>query len=145
MVLLLHSEAASARRPRSPSKGVGPGPEPPRPAFEGDLSEWGKVYEDEDEEAGSEAGSAATTLSSGISPLGGRPAQRPARPFELEAAQQALSYSAGMFGRAQAMRREGQSPAAIGVADDLPTRMAYEQLNILAGMAGKVGGWGQAA
>jgi hypothetical protein len=51
---------------------------------------------------------------------------------------QTLAYNAGMFSRAQAMRREGTAPAAMGVADDLPTRMAYQQLHILAGMAGKV-------
>jgi hypothetical protein len=52
---------------------------------------------------------------------------------------QTLAYSVGMYGRAQAMRREGTAPAAMGVADDLPTRMAYEQLNALSGMANKVG------
>jgi hypothetical protein len=43
-----------------------------------------------------------------------------------------------MFSRAQALRRDGTAPAALGIADDLPDRMAYQQLNILAGMAGKV-------
>jgi hypothetical protein len=52
---------------------------------------------------------------------------------------QTLAYNAGMFSRAQALRREGTAPAAMGVSDDLPTRMAYQQLHILAGMAGKVG------
>jgi hypothetical protein len=51
---------------------------------------------------------------------------------------QTLAYNAGMYSRAQALRRDGTAPAAMGVADDLPTRMAYQQLNILAGMAGKV-------
>lgn len=53
-------------------------------------------------------------------------------------ATQTLAYQSGMFSRAQALRRDGCAPAAMGVPDDLPTRMAYQQLNILAGMAGKV-------
>ena len=51
---------------------------------------------------------------------------------------QELAYQSGMFSRAQALRRDGCAPAAMGVPDDLPTRMAYQQLNMLAGMAGKV-------
>ncbi|KAJ9510458.1 hypothetical protein QJQ45_015931, partial [Haematococcus lacustris] len=50
----------------------------------------------------------------------------------------ALVYNAGQYGRAQALRREGTAPAAMGIADDLPTRFAYEQLNALSGMANKV-------
>lgn len=52
--------------------------------------------------------------------------------------QQALAYQSSMFSRAQALRRDGCAPPAWGVPDDLPTRMAYQQLNTLAGMAGKV-------
>lgn len=51
---------------------------------------------------------------------------------------QTLAYQSGMFSRAQALRRDGCAPAAMGVPDDLPTRMAYQQLHVLAGMAGKV-------
>jgi hypothetical protein len=51
---------------------------------------------------------------------------------------QTLAYNAGMFSRAQVLRRDGTAPTALGIADDLPDRMAYHQLNILAGMAGKV-------
>jgi hypothetical protein len=51
---------------------------------------------------------------------------------------QTLAYNAGMFSTAQVLRRDGTAPAALGIADDLPDRMAYQQLNILAGMAGKV-------
>lgn len=36
------------------------------------------------------------------------------------------------------MRREGTAPEAYGIMEDMPTRMAYQQLNVLAGMAGKV-------
>ena len=50
---------------------------------------------------------------------------------------QTLAYTAGMYARAQALRKEGTAPAAMGVADDLPTRFAYEQLNALSGMANK--------
>ena len=52
---------------------------------------------------------------------------------------QTLAYNAGLYGRAQAMRREGNAPAAVGIADDLPHRFAFEQLNMLSGMASKVG------
>jgi hypothetical protein len=51
---------------------------------------------------------------------------------------QTLAYNAGMYGRAQALRREGTAPAAMGIADNLPTRFAYEQLHALSGMASKV-------
>jgi hypothetical protein len=51
---------------------------------------------------------------------------------------QALQYSAGQYSKAQQMRRDGVGPSSMGIADDLPTRMAYENLNTLAGMAGKV-------
>lgn len=56
----------------------------------------------------------------------------------LGAQLQTLAYQSGMFSRAQALRRDGCAPAAMGVPDDLPTRMAYQQLHVLAGMAGKV-------
>lgn len=49
-------------------------------------------------------------------------------------------YGAGMYARAQAMRRDGTAPKALGIADGLPDRMALQQLNALAGMADKVGG-----
>lgn len=52
---------------------------------------------------------------------------------------QSLAYNAGLYSRAQALRRDGTAPTALGIADDLPTRMAYQQLHVLAGMAGKVG------
>lgn len=52
---------------------------------------------------------------------------------------QALAYNAGLYGRAQAMRRAGQAPKTYGIADDLPDRFAYHQLEQLAGMAKKVG------
>jgi hypothetical protein len=131
--------ASAPRRPGSPSKALGRR-SPARPAFEGDISEWGKPELQElYDESASEAGS-GTTLSSGLGPAGGRAPRRPnARPFDLEAAEAALTHGAGQYGRAQALRREGAAPAALGLADDLPARMAYEQLNILAGMAGKVG------
>jgi hypothetical protein len=51
---------------------------------------------------------------------------------------QAFAYESDMFSRAQVLRRDGCAPAAMGLPDDLPTRMAYQQLNVLAGMAGKV-------
>lgn len=43
-----------------------------------------------------------------------------------------------MFGKAQTLRKGGQAPKAMGIADDLPDRMAYHSLNQLAGMARKV-------
>ncbi len=53
-------------------------------------------------------------------------------------APQTLAYNAGMYGRAQALRREGTAPTTLGIADDLPTRFAYESLHALSGMASKV-------
>jgi hypothetical protein len=53
-------------------------------------------------------------------------------------APQTLAYNAGLFGRAQALRREGKAPKTLGIADDLPDRFAYQQLQQLAGMARKV-------
>ena len=51
---------------------------------------------------------------------------------------QTLAYNAGLFGRAQALRREGKAPKTLGIADDLPDRFAYQQLQQLSGMARKV-------
>ncbi|KIY99883.1 centriole proteome protein [Monoraphidium neglectum] len=92
-------------------------------------------------EAGSDDQSTiARTMSSGLCPRGaaGDALLAAARPFELGAAREALAYNAAQFGRAQALRRDGTAPAARGVSDDLPTRMAFQQLSVLAGMAGKV-------
>lgn len=50
---------------------------------------------------------------------------------------------AGLYGRAQAMRRDGTAPKTMGIADDLPNRFALEQLSTLAGMASKVRSRGQ--
>eukprot|EP00775_Hariotina_reticulata_P004665 gene4665-4918_t len=117
------------------SKGNQAGEAPP--AFEGDLSEWGRTqvedfYEDDDDQS---ITSSHNTISSGIGPRDIKPRTKP---FDTEAAKETLAYNAGLYSRAQALRRDGTAPAAMGVADDLPTRMAYHQLNILAGMAGKV-------
>lgn len=49
-----------------------------------------------------------------------------------------LTSRAGMFAKAQAMYKEGNAPRAVGIADDLPNRFAYQQLKQLAGMAAKV-------
>jgi hypothetical protein len=51
---------------------------------------------------------------------------------------QTLAYNAGLFGRAQALRRGGKAPKTLGIADDLPDRFAFQQLQQLAGMARKV-------
>lgn len=83
--------------------------------------------------AGSDGQStAAHTMSSGLSPRGADGGARlaAARPFELAAAREALAHNAAQFGRAQALRRDGTAPAARGLSDDLPTRMAYQQLSV---------------
>ena len=51
---------------------------------------------------------------------------------------QSLAYHSALYSRAQAMRKNGQSPANMGMADDLPMRLAAEQLHALAGMSQKV-------
>ncbi|KXZ56639.1 hypothetical protein GPECTOR_1g576 [Gonium pectorale] len=76
------------------------------------------------------------TLSSGLSPRGSEAEVR--AEFNPEEAKRALAYNAGMYARAQTMRREGTAPKTMGIADDLPNRFALEQLSTLAGMASKV-------
>ena len=51
---------------------------------------------------------------------------------------QSLAYHSALYSRAQAMRKNGESPANMGMADDLPMRLAAEQLHALAGMSQKV-------
>lgn len=52
---------------------------------------------------------------------------------------QSLAYHSSLYCRAQAMRKDGKTPANHGVVDDLPVRLAAEQLHTLAGMSQKVG------
>ena len=103
-------------------------------AFKGDVSEWGrKVVKDfytRPNDMSSEF-----TMSSGLSPRGDAEHDRP---FDVGKAKASLMYNAAMYGKAQQMRKAGQTPAAMGVADDLPNRFAYHQLNQLSGMADKV-------
>lgn len=58
------------------------------------------------------------------------------QPTEL--AMQTLAYHSALYSRAQAMRKNGEAPANMGMADDLPMRLAAEQLHALAGMSQKV-------
>ena len=51
---------------------------------------------------------------------------------------QALAYHSSLYSRAQAMRRDGRTPSNMGAADELPARLAAQQLNVLAGMSQKV-------
>ncbi len=44
------------------------------------------------------------------------------RTVTLNSLLQALVYNAGLYGRAQALRRDGQAPRTLGIADDLPDR-----------------------
>ncbi|PNH12062.1 hypothetical protein TSOC_001000, partial [Tetrabaena socialis] len=103
------------------------------PKFQGDVSAWGRKKADPNARDNSES---EYTLSSGLSPRGSEAEERAA--FDPEAAKRALVYNAGMYGRAQTMRREGTAPKTMGIADDLPNRFALEQLSALAGMASKV-------
>eukprot|EP00951_Prasinocladus_malaysianus_P048090 scaffold654505_cov47-Prasinocladus_malaysianus.AAC.1 len=75
------------------------------------------------------------SLSSGLSPRESRP--RP-KDFDTHDATSTFAWAGEKYALAQVMRREGVAPMAYGVVEDMPTRMAYEQLNALAGMAGKV-------
>lgn len=54
-------------------------------------------------------------------------------------AAQELAYQSERYGAGQRMRRQGLHPANLGMADDLPSRLAAEQLSTLAGMSQKVG------
>ncbi len=58
--------------------------------------------------------------------------------FDLFVCLQSLAYHSALYSRAQAMRKNGESPANMGMADDLPMRLAAEQLHALAGMSQKV-------
>ncbi|KAI8467365.1 MAG: hypothetical protein J3K34DRAFT_395113 [Monoraphidium minutum] len=133
------NEGSLPEKPRPPRRRRDAAAGPSQPQYIGDLSEWGRAEVDgfyDAEGSGDDQSTVAGTLSSGLSPRGdGGPA---ARPFELGAARQALAHGAAQFGRAMALRRDGTAPAARGVSDDLPTRLAYQQLSVLAGMAGKV-------
>ena len=51
---------------------------------------------------------------------------------------QELAYQSERYGAGQRMRRQGLHPANLGMADDLPSRLAAEQLSTLAGMSQKV-------
>ncbi|KAL3152452.1 hypothetical protein ABBQ32_001497 [Trebouxia sp. C0010 RCD-2024] len=101
--------------------------------FEEDVSTWGRqVMEDQDYE---DDELSHASLSSGLSPRESRPRTRP---WDLAEGYQSLAYHSGLYSRAQAMRKNGQSPANMGMADDLPMRLAAEQLHALAGMSQKV-------
>eukprot|EP00798_Chlamydomonas_sp_ICE-L_P008206 gene8206-1468_t len=104
--------------------------------YEGDVSTWGrKRVEGFYDRSDCPTESSDYTLSSGLSP---RSATAFNRPFDLKGAKKTLAYNAGIFARAQALRREGKAPHTLGIADDLPDRFAYHQLNQLSGMASKV-------
>ncbi|GLC35838.1 hypothetical protein PLESTB_000499600 [Pleodorina starrii] len=108
------------------------------PRFQGDVSAWGRKRMDppRPECCGAAASESEYTLSSGLSPRGSEGDARAA--FDPDEAKRALAYNAGLYGRANTMRREGTAPKTMGIADDLPNRFALEHLNALAGMASKV-------
>lgn len=56
----------------------------------------------------------------------------------IDLALQALANQSRLYSRAQALRKEGKNPTHMGLADELPSRLAAEQLNTLAGMSQKV-------
>ncbi|KAG2499362.1 hypothetical protein HYH03_002937 [Edaphochlamys debaryana] len=103
-----------------------------RGRYQGDISEWGR------KRVNPRANNSESdyTLSSGLSPRGSEGDER--AEFDPEEAKRALVYNAGLYGRAQTMRRDGTAPKTMGIADDLPNRFALEQLSQLAGMASKV-------
>jgi len=103
-------------------------PEAAREPEEVDVSLWG--HDRDPSERGS-----LHSMSSGLSPRASRPRERG---FDVGAATRTLRWAGEKYTQAQMMRREGTAPEAYGVMEDMPTRMAYQQLNVLAGMAGKV-------
>eukprot|EP00891_Asterochloris_glomerata_P005550 jgi/Astpho2/5550/Aster-02810 len=60
------------------------------------------------------------------------------KPWDLEEGFRSLAYHSSLYCRAQAMRKDGKTPANHGMVDDLPVRLAAEQLHTLAGMSQKV-------
>ncbi|KAK9816546.1 hypothetical protein WJX72_001787 [[Myrmecia] bisecta] len=107
------------------------------PEFEDDVAYWGRTQM-EDEYYESEGDTdAPNSLSSGLSPRDLKPRLKP---WDYEEGYRALAYNSAMYGKAQAMRRDGHHPhhSNMGMADDLPSRLATQQLNALAGMSQKV-------
>ena len=76
------------------------------------------------------------TFSSGISPRGSAAERR--NPVDLREAQSAFQHYGKKYGMAQGLRRVGRSPYAYGIVDDLPSRLAFEQLNTLSGLTAKM-------
>lgn len=111
----------------------GRGPDAHR-EFSDDISEWGKC--DKPDFYDSDKAPSTQTMTSGLSPREGKPAKMD---WDPEVARRTLAYNAGLYGAAQTMRRQGQIGTGAGVmSDDLPSRLAYQHLSALAGMAGKV-------
>ncbi|KAK9826629.1 hypothetical protein WJX74_006747 [Apatococcus lobatus] len=109
----------------------------PEVAYQGDVSYWGKAaMSDEYFEKGSNHSShGLQSFSSGLSP---RDAHPRARSWDEDEGYRELAYQSERYGAGQRMRRQGLHPANLGMADDLPSRLAAEQLSTLAGMSQKV-------
>lgn len=102
--------------------------------FSDDISEWGKSEKPDFYD--SDKAPSTQTMTSGLSPREGKPATMN---WDPEVARRTLAYNAGLYGAAQTMRRQGQiGSGAATLSDDLPSRLAYQHLSALAGMAGKV-------
>lgn len=92
--------------------------------FIGDLSEWGKTDNPEIYDL-DQSSTNKNSLSSGISPREIQPAKRE---WNTEEAYRSLAFTSAAYG----------SLADNAFRGDLETRVTYQQLKALAGMAGKV-------
>ena len=86
-------------------------------------------YEEEDESSG-------ISLSSGLSPRGSQLDMRD--PLDLKEATKALRTFGSNYGKAAGLRKIGKAPFSYGIVDDLPSRLAFQQLNTLSGITQKM-------
>ena len=89
-----------------------------------------------DYEYGSEDGESGLSLSSGLSPRGSQLDMRD--PLDIKEAQKVFRKLGANYGQAQGLRKIGKSPFELGIVDDLPSRLAFHQLNALSGLTVKM-------
>ena len=118
--------SASASAAASPVAGAGRGAENPAAS-----RRYG--YRDLIEEA-----EEVSSMSSGISPRGASLQTR--EPLDLKEATNTFRSYGRRYGTAATLRKQGVAPyeRGYGVVDDLPSRLAFEQLNTLSGITAKM-------
>lgn len=59
-------------------------------------------------------------------------------PLDIKEAQKVFRKLGANYGQAQGLRKIGKSPFELGIVDDLPSRLAFHQLNALSGLTVKM-------